>query len=124
MSYLDFQAANQAKANELWLTIKPKDAAEVNKQTQKSLQCHKRICKRTKSQSNGQKRRKHVYKAVEDEFWAVEEGDDSEDDDYVEEKVEEELEVIHERSRISFSSGGGVETILNLREWLKSPWQE
>ena len=96
----------------------------ANKQTQKSLQCHKRICKRTKSQSNGQKRRKHVYKAVEDEFWAVEEGDDSEDDDYVEEKVEEELEVIHERSRISFSSGGGVETILNLREWLKSPWQE
>ena len=30
VSYLDFQAANQAKANELWLTIKPKDAAEVN----------------------------------------------------------------------------------------------
>ena len=92
--------------------------------TKKSLQSHKKICKRTKSQSSGQKRRKHVYEAVEDEFCAVEEGDDSEDDDDVEEEVEEELEVIHERSRISFSCGGGVETILNLREWLKSPWQE
>ena len=92
--------------------------------TKKSLQSHKRICKRSKSQSSAQKRRKHVFHAVEDEFSAVDESDDTDSEDNLEEEDEEELEVIHERTKISFSSGGGLETILNLREWLKSPWQE
>ena len=42
------------------------------------------------------------------------------------EEVEEEdevLELVELRPKISVPTAGGVETILNLTEWLKSPYQ-
>ena len=38
-------------------------------------------------------------------------------------EVEEEHELVELRPKISVPSAGGVETILNLNEWLKSPYQ-
>ena len=37
---------------------------------------------------------------------------------------EEELNTISVRPSFSMQGDGGIETILNLREWLKSPWAE
>ena len=91
--------------------------------TKKSLQCHKKICKRSKSRAGVQKKRKHVYEAVEDEFFSVEDEEEVESEDD-EEEVEEALEVVRLRPKYSVASGGGLETILHLKEWLKSPWQE
>lgn len=91
--------------------------------TKKSLQCHKKICKRSKSRDGVQKKRKHVYEAVEDEFFSVEDEEEVESEDD-EEEVEEALEVVLLRPKYSVASGGGLETILHLKEWLKSPWQE
>ena len=91
--------------------------------TKKSLQCHKRICKRSKSRPGSAKKRKHFYEAVEDEFCTAEDEEEVESE-ADEEEVEEVLEVVQERQTFSVAGGGGVETITNLREWLKSPWQE
>ena len=38
-------------------------------------------------------------------------------------EVEEEHELVELRPKMSVPSAGGVETILNLNEWLKSPYQ-
>ena len=40
------------------------------------------------------------------------------------EEEEEELNTISVRPSFSMQGDGGIETILNLREWLKSPWAE
>ena len=45
---------------------------------------------------------------------------DSED----ESEEETDLETVSIRPTFSVQGEGGVETILNLREWLKSPWAE
>ena len=55
---------------------------------------------------------------LSDEFF---EADDDQLD--LEVSIEEALEVANMRPVISVPGIGGVETILNLREWLKSPYQ-
>ena len=46
---------------------------------------------------------------------------DSEDNDV---KEDSNLETVRCRPNVNVQGDGGVETILNLREWLKSPWSE
>ena len=38
------------------------------------------------------------------------------------EEVQDELELVELRPLISMAQKGGVEKIVNLQEWLKSPW--
>ena len=47
--------------------------------------------------------------------WAV--------DEFVEDEIIEKEGLVELRTQISLPQAGGVEMILNLREWLKSPWQ-
>ena len=91
-----------------------------------SLNEHKQICKKKRStEDNGGRSSKiprvsSVVSAfnLSDEFF---EADDDELD--LEVSIEEALEVANMRPVISVPGIGGVETILNLREWLKSPYQ-
>ena len=55
---------------------------------------------------------------LSDEFFQEEE---EEEEENLQESVEEILETSTLRSVISVPAVGGVETILNLREWLKTP---
>ena len=50
-------------------------------------------------------------------------GDDEEEDQNLEDSIEAILEVNAVRSVISVPAAGGIETIVNLKEWLKSPYQ-
>ena len=44
-------------------------------------------------------------------------------DEFVEDEIIEKEGLVELRTQISLPQAGGVEMILNLREWLKSPWQ-
>ena len=46
-----------------------------------------------------------------------------EEDQNLEDSIEAVLEVNAVRSVISVPAAGGIETIVNLKEWLKSPYQ-
>ena len=75
---------------------------------QLSLKEHKRICKKPrKAAANNEETVKQ--EAVGEEEVLVEE-------------VEDELELVELRPLISIPQRGGVEKILSLKEWLKSPW--
>ena len=39
-------------------------------------------------------------------------------------EVKESLEIVNLRGKISVSTGGLVQRILDLRKWMKSPWIE
>ena len=93
-----------------------------------SLIEHRRFCKRKRSQSdeggNSKKRGRNLISALEvvpDEF--CEELEEEEEEENLEDSVEDDLEVNGLRPVISVPASGGVETIVNLREWLKSPYQ-
>ena len=51
------------------------------------------------------------------------EEDSHEREEEEEEEIEEYLELVDIGPKISVPMQGGIETILNLREWLKSPYQ-
>ena len=75
---------------------------------QLSLKEHKRICKKPrKAAANNEEIANQ--EAVGEEEVLVEE-------------VEDELELVELRPLISIPQRGGVEKILSLKEWLKSPW--
>lgn len=94
-----------------------------------SLIEHKQVCKKKRAkEDNGTraskiKRFSSVVSAfnLSDEFF--EGSDDDEDEPDLGVSVEEALEVTDVRPKISIPGLGGIETILNLREWLKSPYQ-
>ena len=44
------------------------------------------------------------------------------EEDVLVEEVQDELELVELRPLMSLAQRGGVEKILNLKEWLKSPW--
>ena len=48
---------------------------------------------------------------------------DEEEEEIDEEEDEEVLELVELRPKISVPQLGGVEIIMNLKEWLKSPYQ-
>ena len=86
------------------------------------------VCKRKRSQSEDgvggpSKKRSHslisALEVVPDEFCDELE----EEEESLEYSVEEDLEVSGLRPVISVPARGGVETIVNLKEWLKSPYQ-
>ena len=62
-----------------------------------------------------------AVEVVPDEF--CEELEEEEEEENLEDSVEDDLEVNGLRPVISVPASGGVETIVNLREWLKSPYQ-
>ena len=86
---------------------------------------HKRICKRRKqTKKTNKKNFKNVAMSLLDEDTEDEEVSLEEVEDIEEmREVEEELELVELRPKISVPSAGGVETILNLAEWLRSPYQ-
>ena len=89
-----------------------------------SLNEHKLVCKKKKTADRGapaKKRSINVVASLElsDEFYQEEE----EEEENLEESVEDVLEINTLRPVISVPALGGVETILNLKEWLKSPYQ-
>ena len=103
--------------------------------TKKSLQLHKKVCKRKKSGCGALKKvskitaRKSKYRQQEAEESDTEDDIDEKEVDtnnsFLEsEEEEEELNTISIRPSFSMQGDGGIETILNLREWLKSPWAE
>ena len=93
-----------------------------------SLKEHKQVCssKRNRGDDGFQAKKRikipNVVAALEvdDEFF---EGDDEEEDQTLEDSIEAVLEVNAVRSVISVPAAGGIETIVNLKEWLKSPYQ-
>ena len=93
-----------------------------------SLKEHKQVCssKRNRGDDGFQAKKRikipNVVAALEvdDEFF---EGDDEEEDQNLEDSIEAVLEVNAVRSVISVPAAGGIETIVNLKEWLKSPYQ-
>ena len=106
--------------------------------TIKSLDAHKRLCKRSKSNKPAAKKSKSVVNnnlvvdlvdEIDTEDLVISE-DESEQDvnvttndpDETDDGLEMEVESLRIKYCVSFP-GDGVETILNLREWLKSPWQ-
>ena len=98
--------------------------------TIKSLKEHNRVCKRTKPPKKSTKKPRRIISTFfnDDSEEGEAESNAEEDEDAPntidQDSESEELEV--ESVRISYSvsyPGSSVETILNLREWLKSPWQ-
>ena len=110
--------------------------------TKKSLKMHKEVCKRSKEVSGAQKktrggvkqqrgrggrgRGKKMSTYVEDttDESSEEEINANTSSDDEDEVMEDDLETVSVRPKYSMQGEGGVETILNLREWLKSPWAE
>ena len=91
--------------------------------TIKSLKTHMKVCKRSKHTNS-----KAVKKSSNKESFI-----DSDEDDlnsstmHNEENQNDDEEIDVQRVRVTYSvtnPGECVETILNLKEWLKSPWQE
>ena len=72
---------------------------------QLSLKEHKRICKKT--------RNPFEETATQEEVG---------EEEVLVEDVQDELELVELRPLMSMAQRGGVEKILNLKEWLKSPW--
>ena len=94
-----------------------------------SLKEHKQVCSSKRSRGDdGFRAKKRIRIAnvvaaleVDDEFF---EGDEEEEEEQnLEESIEAALEVNAVRSLISVPAPGGIETIVNLKEWLKSPYQ-
>ena len=103
--------------------------------TKKSLQLHKKVCKRSKSGRGALKKVSKITARTSKHRQTEAEESDTEDDiddkevdannSFLEsEEEEEELNTISVRPSFSMQGDGGIETILNLREWLKSPWAE
>ena len=95
-----------------------------------SLKEHKQVCSSKRSRSDdgfrAQKRIRipNIVAAleVEDEFFEGEE-EEEEEKQNLEDSIEAALEVNALRPVISVPTSGGIETIVNLKEWLKSPYQ-
>ena len=89
---------------------------------------HRQVCKKKRTQNHDEgpaKKRSHscptlisAREAVQDEFY-----EDEEEEENLEGSFEDDLEVTALRPVISVPAPGGVETIMNLKEWLKSPYQ-
>ena len=93
---------------------------------------HKRICKRqavekaaSKKRSRNDQNPKEVTGEELENDPELEVVSIGEADSTIEDEIEfvEEEELVQLRPIISIPGEGGVEVILNLREWLKSPWQ-
>ena len=90
------------------------------------MNVHKKVCKRAKIRSTDPKRIcKNSWISTVNNFIDISESDENnfvdnseEDDDAIS------VELVNMRHNISVQGDCGVETILNLREWLKSPWCE
>ena len=91
---------------------------------------HKKVCKRQVAVRKVAKKRRIVQEPIE--VVEVEQEDevdqeleaDSEDAESVPEEEEDIAEeLVQLRPIISIPQAGGVEMIVNLKEWLKSPWQ-
>ena len=78
---------------------------------------HKRICKRPKKtkQTSRKEPNNNVRNLIDES--------DEEEEEIDEEEDEEVLELVELRPKISVPQLGGVEIIMNLKEWLKSPYQ-
>ena len=82
---------------------------------------HKRICKRPQNVLKRKKALKSVKKLIESSSESGDSEDATEDSEDKEES-ETELELVELRPLISIPQEGGVEKILNVKEWLKLPW--
>ena len=99
--------------------------------TAKSLKEHMKVCKRSKSNDGPAKKVKRKGRKVQ-QTW-LEESDESDKEEDInasfvdqehEDNDNEHLEIVTLPVTHSIVyPGQDVETILNLREWLKSPWQ-
>ena len=91
----------------------------------KSMTEHKKICKRKRKNKPKEKTRAKKAKTM-----LLSESEDKEEEPEAvelsenEAEAEESLEIINLRGKKSVSSGGFVERILDLKEWMKSPWIE
>ena len=87
-----------------------------------SLKEHKLVCKKKRmvDTAGPASKRLNLLASLDlsDEFFQEEE---EEEEENLQESVEEILETSTLRSVISVPAVGGMETILNLREWLKTP---
>jgi hypothetical protein len=109
--------------------------------TKKSLQIHKKVCKRSKTgggstkklcrntrgRNTGKGRAGTMFEDSGSDLTDEEQDiNNSIHEDDVEEKEDDlaDLETTSARPTYSIAGEGGVETILNLREWLKSPWAD
>ena len=89
-----------------------------------SLKEHKLVCKKKRmvDRAGPAPKRLNLLASLDltDEFFQEEE---EEEEENLQESVEEILETSTLRPVISVPAVGGIETILNLKEWLKSPYQ-
>ena len=89
-----------------------------------SLKEHKLVCKKKwmVDRAEPAPKRLNLLASLDltDEFFQEEE---EEEEENLQESVEEILETSTLRPVISVPAVGGIETILNLKEWLKSPYQ-
>ena len=91
----------------------------------KSMTEHKRICKRKRKNKPKEKTRAKKAKTM-----LLSESEDEEEEPEAvelsesEPEAEESLEIVNLRGQISVNTGGFVERILDLKEWMKSPWIE
>ena len=89
-----------------------------------SLTEHKQVCKSKRTLDDDdylpRMRISNVVAALEvsDEFF-----EEEEKEEHLEDSLEDDLEMSALRPVISVPSAGGVESIVNLKEWLKSPYQ-
>ena len=93
----------------------------------KSLQLHKKVCKRNKPQKKTCKSirgRPTGGRGRGSNTLTESDTSETEDEAEVEEDDDDDLETVSNRPTFSVQGDGGVETILNLREWLKCPWSE
>ena len=93
---------------------------------------HKRICKRQAVEKGASKKRSRKDQNPKEVTGEELENDPElevvsigEADSTIEDEIEfvEEEELVQLRPIISIPGEGGVEVIINLREWLKSPWE-
>ena len=94
--------------------------------TKKSLNVHKKVCKRAKIRSTDPKRIcNNSWTSTVNNFIDINETDENNSDDNSEEDDDViSVELVNMRPNISLQGDCGVETILNLWEWLKFPWCE
>ena len=87
-----------------------------------SLKEHKQVGHKRSRDEDGPHAKEGISNEVLDEFLAEAE-DEERRQENLEDSVDDILEQQSMRPLISVPAAGGIETIVNLKEWLKSPYQ-